>query len=274
MRSLSVTTPDGLAIAASEWGNPAGAEIVFIHGLSQCSLSWMRQLGDAALARDFRMIAYDLRGHGASDKPVDKQAYAHDRLWADDLAAVMAAAGVRRPVLVGWSYAGRVISDYVRAYGCDGIAGINFVAAVTRSGNEFLGPEIKNISGMTSDDLATNIAATRAFLHGCFELQPDADAFETMLAYNMVIPARVRAAVVGRTPNPGDLLPKLSLPVLVTHGARDRIILLSFGQFTAAAIPNAKLSIYDGIGHSPFYEDAPRFNRELAAFARGAHGAR
>jgi non-heme chloroperoxidase len=36
-------------------------------------------------------------------------------------------------------------------------------------------------------------------------------------------------------------------------------------------IPGAKLSIYDGTGHSPFYEDAPRFNSELAALVRTAN---
>jgi non-heme chloroperoxidase len=35
-------------------------------------------------------------------------------------------------------------------------------------------------------------------------------------------------------------------------------------------IPGDKLSVYEGIGHSPFYEDAPRFNTELAAFVRAA----
>src|SRR5262249_17426647 len=140
MQPFTVSTPDGLTVAASECGNPSGPEIVFIHGFSQCSLSWERQLSDGALGREFRMIAYDLRGHGPSNKPTDKDKSAHDRLWADDLAAVIAAAGLKRPVLVGWSYAGRVISDYVRAHGTDGIAGINFVAAVTKSGNEFLGP--------------------------------------------------------------------------------------------------------------------------------------
>ena len=42
-------------------------------------------------------------------------------------------------------------------------------------------------------------------------------------------------------------------------------------KYTASIIPSAKLSIYDGIGHSPFYEDAPRFNGELAAFVRMAN---
>ena len=48
---------------------------------------------------------------------------------------------------------------------------------------------------------------------------------------------------------------------------------LETAKFTASVIPGAKLSIYDGIGHSPFYEDAPRFNSELAAFVRTANKA-
>jgi pimeloyl-ACP methyl ester carboxylesterase len=43
-------------------------------------------------------------------------------------------------------------------------------------------------------------------------------------------------------------------------------------QYTASKIPDAKLSLYDGIGHAPFYEDAARFNAELAAFVSEANG--
>src|ERR1700682_6687940 len=210
MRAIDVKTPDGLAIAA-------GPKIVFLHGLSQSSLSWTRQLTDPGLAKEFRMIAYDFRGHGASDKQAEAEKYLQDRIWADDLATVITAACLKRPVLVGWSYAGRVISDYVRTHGQAGIAGINFVAAVTKSGNEFLGPEIKNVGGMISDDLVTNIAATRAFLHACFTNPPAAQGFEIMLAFNMVVPAKVRAAAVTRAPNAGDILPQLTRAVLVHH---------------------------------------------------------
>ena len=41
-------------------------------------------------------------------------------------------------------------------------------------------------------------------------------------------------------------------------------------KYTAKMIPGAKLSVYQGIGHAPFFEDAPRFNAELAAFVRSA----
>jgi non-heme chloroperoxidase len=41
-------------------------------------------------------------------------------------------------------------------------------------------------------------------------------------------------------------------------------------EFTGASIKGAKLSLYDGVGHAPFWEDAPRFNRELAEMVRMA----
>ncbi len=60
------------------------------------------------------------------------------------------------------------------------------------------------------------------------------------------------------------------MPVLVTQGSEDKLVLRGLGELTAAVVPGARLSIYDGIGHAPFAEDAARFNRELAEFVRAA----
>jgi non-heme chloroperoxidase len=269
-KPISVKTPDGLTIAAQEWGNPQGPEILLIHGFAQSHLSWMRQV-DSDLAKDFRIITYDLRGHGNSDKPLDKAPYHDNKAWADEVKAVMDAAGLKRPVLVGWSYAGRVISDYVTTHGPGQLAGINFVDASIKFFPENVGENLKNMPGMASDDLATNIAATRAFVHGCFEKQPTADDFETMLSFNMMVPPKVRANLGGRALDATEVMAKLKIPVLVTHGEKDRNSKIGNAQYTAKTIPGAKLSVYEGIGHAPFYEDAARFNAELAAFVRDAN---
>ena len=269
-KPITVKTPDGLTIAAQEWGNPAGPEILFIHGFSQSHLSWMRQV-DSDLAKDFRMVTYDLRGHGNSDKSLDPARYRDSKAWGDEVQAVMDAAGLKRPVLVGWSYAGRVISDYVATHGAGQLAGINFVDASIKADPAMVGDNLKNLPLMASEDLATNIAATRTFLHGCFSKQPSADDYETMLAFNMMVPPKVRADLGGRPLDATEMMSKLKLPVLVTHGAEDRNAKLGAAQYTASVIPGAKLSVYQGIGHSPFYEDAPRFNTELAAFVRAAN---
>jgi non-heme chloroperoxidase len=212
-----------------------------------------------------------LRGHGNSDKPLDTACYRDAKAWGDEVQAVIDAAGLRRPVLVGWSYAGRVISDYLATHGAGRLMGINFVGASIKFDPASIGDNLKNnLPLMASEDLASNIAATRDFLRGCFSRQPSADDFEIMLAFNMMVPPKVRQGLVGRPFDASDLMSKLKLPVLVTHGAADRNANVGAAQHIVATIPGATLSIYEGIGHSPFYEDADRFNSELAAFVRDA----
>jgi pimeloyl-ACP methyl ester carboxylesterase len=268
-KPITVKTQDGLTISAQEWGNPAGPEILFIHGFSQSHLSWLRQV-EGDLAKEFRIVTYDLRWHGNSDKPLDAARYRDSKAWGDEVQAVIDTAGLKRPVLVGWSYAGRVISDYLATHGANQIAGINFVDAPIKVDPALIGDNLKNLPLMASEDLATNISATRNFLHGCFSRQPSADDYETMLAFNMMVLPKVRAGLGGRPLDATEMMSKLKLPVLVTHGAEDRNAKLGAGQYTASVIAGAKLSVYEGIGHSPFYEDASRFNRELATFVRAA----
>jgi non-heme chloroperoxidase len=269
-KPLNVTTPDGLTISAQEYGNPNGPGIVFIHGFSQSHLSWMRQTG-SDLTKEFHIVTYDLRGHGNSDKPLEAARYRDSKAWGDEVQAVIDAAGLKRPVLVGWSYAGRVISDYVATHGAGGISGINFVDASIKFIPEYVGDNLKNLPLMASEDMLTNINATRVFLHGCFSKQPSAEDFEIMLAFNMMVPPKVRAGLSGRPLDATEIMSKLTIPVLVSHGAEDKNAKVETAKYTASVIPGAKLSVYDGTGHSPFYEDAPRFNSELAALVRTAN---
>ena len=269
-KPLVVRAPDGVKIEAQEWGNPAGSEILFIHGFSQASMSWQRQV-EGDLAKEFRLVTYDLRGHGNSDKPLEPEKYKESKAWADEVQAIINAANFKRPVLVGWSYGGHVIADYLKIHGAAGLAGLNYVDAVTKSDPSFYGDGLKVQPLMSSGDLAINIAATRTFLRNCFENQPSQDNFETMLAFNMMVPPKVRANMGGRPLSMDETLKALNLPVLVTHGATDKLALVAAARHTAATIPGAKLSVYDRVGHAPFWEDTARFNAELSAFVRAAN---
>jgi pimeloyl-ACP methyl ester carboxylesterase len=269
-KAVSVKTPDGLVISAQDWGNPNGPEILFIHGFSQSHLSWIKQVTNSDLAKEFHMVTYDLRGHGNSDKPLEPERYKTSKYWADEVQAVMDQTGLKRPILVGWSYAGRVMADYLTVHGPAKLAGLNYVDAGQKGDPAFVGPNLRNLPLMASEDLAINIAATREFLHGCFSVQPTQAEYETMLAFNMMVPPKVRIGLSNRPLNVDDMLKSLKLPVLVTHGAEDKNSNLITAEYTAKMIPGAKLSVYQGIGHSPFFEDAPRFNAELAAFVRSA----
>ena len=268
-KPVSVRTPDHLTISAQIWGNPSGPEIIFIHGFSQSHLSWIKQVtGD--LAKEFKMVTYDLRGHGNSDKPFEPERYKDTKAWADELKAVMDATGLQRPVVAGWSYGGRIMADYLKVHGTARLAGLNYVDAGQKADPAFVGPNLKNLPLMASEDLAVNIAATRAFLRDCFSIQPTPEEFETMLAFNMMVPPKVRLGLGGRPLDIDDILRKIDIPVLVTHGAEDKNSNLIAAEYTAKMVPGAKLSVYQGIGHAPFFEAAPRFNAELAAFVRAA----
>ena len=73
-REYRVTGGGGVALHVRECGNPDGAAIVFVHGWSQCDRCWDRQL-EGQLATSFRLVAFDIRGHGMSDKPPDPACY-------------------------------------------------------------------------------------------------------------------------------------------------------------------------------------------------------
>ncbi|HNB26873.1 MAG TPA: alpha/beta hydrolase [Alphaproteobacteria bacterium] len=271
MQPRSIATPDGLRLAAYEAGNPAGPEILFIHGFSQCAECWQRQVYDPALSRRFRLAAFDLRGHGASDKPLEAARYAEDRLFADDVAAVIDGLGLRRPVLVAWSYAGRIVGDYLERYGTARIAGINYVCARTNNQAEFVGPGNRFLADMTGDDAAAEIAATRAFVRACFAAAPEPELLEKIVADNMLVPAPVRRAHLARPPSDGAILARIDVPVLVSQGSEDALVLPGLGALTAAQVPGSRLSRYEGIGHTPFLEDTARFNGELADFVQAAN---
>lgn len=269
IRAVPVTTPDGLTIAAHvhepDASASGGADVLFIHGFSQSGLCWSAQMASPLLA-GVRRATYDFRGHGASAKPTDPAFYQEPRRWADELEAVIDQTGLHRPVLVGWSYAGRIIADYVEAKGTDGIAGIVFVDAAVRNDRHFYGTCNKLMRLMCAEDLATNVEATRTFVRQCFAEEPDRALFETLLASNMVVPPQIRAALFGRPADYDALLGALDLPVLVVQGSRDVVVDPAMARHIADTIPNARLLLLDEAGHAPFLEASEAFNGALADF--------
>jgi non-heme chloroperoxidase len=190
-------------------------------------------------------------------------------LWADDVAAILDRLALDRPVLVGWSYGAFVICDYVRRYGQDRIAAIHFVEGVVRLGETafgtFVGPAfLDHFAPATADDLPTNIWAMRSFLRACFEQPVPYDEFETALAWNVVVPARVRAALAAREIDEDDVLHALRVPVLVTQGRADMVVLPAMADHILSVCPTAEASWYEGVAHAPHLEAPERFNRELA----------
>ena len=220
------------------------------------------------------MVTFDLRGHRASERPLDAGAYTDAQPWADDLAAVIDATGLERPVLVGWSYGGFVIADYIHAHGSAAIGGIELVggAVLLRPPSlDHIGPEfLENAPAACDPDLRVSIPAIRQFLHACSARPLGDELLAEALAWNMVVAPEVRAALIGRDLDAGDVLARLPVPVLVTHGREDAIILPSMAERVLERCPTAVASWYDGVGHMPFLESTDRFDRELGSFVAEA----
>ena len=276
IRTHTIRGGGGVRLHVREWGPPDAPPVVLIHGLSQNHQCWAQQY-DGPLADEFRLIAFDLRGHGMSEAPADAASYADGRLWADDLASVIDQLGADRPVLVGWSYGSIVIGDYLRAYGQGNVAALDFAAGAVRLGPTAFGSLIgrgflDHFADLTADDLPTSILGVRGLVHA-FAVDPlPADDVETMLCASMVVPAATRGHLGMRDLDYDDVLRSLHVPLLVSHGRADTIVLPAMAQHVLDVCPTAEASWYDEVGHVPFMERPERFNDELAALTRRSRG--
>ena len=275
MKIHTVKGAAGVKLHVREYGNSVGIPILLIHGWSQSHLCWSKQYG-SSLANDARIVALDLRGHGMSDAPAEIDQYTDGDKWADDIAAVIDQLALDRPILVGWSYGGFIISDYVRRNGQRKIAGINFVAAAVvldqKAFGTLVGPDfLENAPAACQDDLPTNIAALRRLLRACVVKPLSDDDFEEILAVNMVVKPVVRGALLQRELDFASLLEGITVPVLVTHGRSDTLVLPAMADYILNHCKTAEVSWYEGVGHAPFLEEPLSFNTELQRFAASTY---
>lgn len=274
MKTGTVTSDDGTRLFYRDSGGHLPV-IVLIHGFLQNSLAWQRQFADADLCAAFRLIAFDLRGHGRSDKPEAPEAYLESPRWADDVAAILDELGIDKAVLVGWSYGGYVISDYLRKFGTSRLFGLVMVGTSLWLGGDaatrILAPEIAGIfPRLVSSKPDKNIPALEAFARSLSNEPLPESLYYECLGYAAVVPPAARFNILHRAADNTPLACEAHVPVLVPHGDADMLMPLAAGRHIADSFPQARLSVYEGIGHAPFLEAAERFNSELFAFADAA----
>lgn len=271
MRSVEVAGHAGVRLRVFEAGPARAPSILFLHGWSQSHASWRAQLTGPLAAR-FRLAALDLRGHGASDQPHAVDAYSEGAAWAEDLAAVIASLGLSRPVLVGWSYAGLVIGDYLRRCGDHDIGGVVLVGAMNRIGRDLppglMGDETAAAAaGLNASEPSQRMAAALAFAKLCFAETPEAETLARFAMTTLFAAAAARRGMFRRTDDFRQDYAGMAKPLRLIHGAEDRVVRLAMAEGLLAAAPAARLSVYEGVGHSPFAEAPERFDAEIAEFA-------
>lgn len=267
-RQTFATTPDGVRIAIQEYGNPNGTEVVFIHGLLASHIVWSKQFDSTLLAK-YRLVTYDLRGHGFSGKPTDAASYKDGKRWGDELNTVIAAAKLKRPVLVGWSLGGVVMTNYLSIYGDEQIAGLVFVDAVIELKPDLLKAHPETAEAMRSTDLETYLEGTRQFLRQCFYTQPDAKTFELLYGNATMASAEMTRAVNTGISIPAETtLPKVAVPVLLIQGENDDLVQRKMVERGQKLMPKAEVLFYADTGHAPFLEQPERFNQDVDNFVR------
>jgi non-heme chloroperoxidase len=266
----------GVPISVQEWGNPEGPPILLIHGFAFSSVVWKNQIGE--LAKSARIVSMDLRGHGFSGKPWETEDYSGRKVWADDVAAVIEAKELDRPVIVGWSFGGNVALNYLRVYGADKSRGL--VLSGTLAGlvdsppppnpNEFGMPEQQGDSRVDNyHSFFDNIEWTARVMS---MKKPDSrELLQKQLSLAMT-PPYVRRAMNGLELDNRDFAGQLDLPVLMIFGSRDGSVPASYVERAVEVLPQARSICYAGIGHSAFSERPARFNADLLAFVNETTG--
>jgi non-heme chloroperoxidase len=258
-------------------GGP-GRPVVLIHGWPLSGESWSEQTGPLAEA-GYRVVTYDRRGFGSSDKPkgIGTAGYDYDTL-ADDLHAVLTELDLTDVTLVGFSMGGGEVARYATKHGNERVHSVVFAAAVP--------PYLLKSDDNPEGPLDTETAA--AFEAG---IREDRDAFfdqwstqfysadgvltvteDTRLAAYALTQQADQRAVLGCLTAFGSTdfredLPNVTVPTLVIHGDSDAIVPFEgSGRRTHDAIPGSDLVVVEGGPHGFNVSHAGEFNEALIAF--------
>ncbi len=236
--------------------------VVFVHGFQNSSATWsgvMSRLGEAITG-----IALDLPGCGASGRPTTSARCTIDH-YARDVANVIDALDLERPVLVGHSLGGGTAlrlgldrPDVVRA--------LVLVAPISTAGFDFLSADqVDSLADPTEEEAVT--LARAAF----FRPPPD-DVFAVVMegvrgASRQHIEGAARSMAAFTVT---DELPRLSVPTLLVAGDRDRHVPLRNHLATWAGIRRCGLQVFHQVGHVPFAEVPDEFDDVVLRFMTDA----
>ncbi|MET9228513.1 alpha/beta hydrolase [Lentzea sp. NPDC003310] len=254
MHLTHVAAAGGGRLAVRESGPADAPPVVLLHGWAQTGAVWDLP--------GFHTCAVDLRGHGESDDFGD---YRDSARWAADLKAVLDHTGPA--TVVGWSYGGLVITDYLRSHGTAGITALVFVSAITEIGRGRPGGEIGRVMRDALPAAITDDAVLAAFQRDMAPVLPAETVAQLTAAATSVSP-KVRGELFRRDVGSADVLKAVDVPTLVVHGTQDEVVAPAAAEYSAALIPGAELSLYPDTAHVPFLERPARFAADLLRVAR------
>ena len=253
---------NGVRLACDDVGE--GPAILFIHGFMFDRTVWRSQV--AAFER-WRRIAPDLRGHGLSEAPERDYGMA---TYADDLAALLDALGVRRTVLCGLSMGGYIAFEFLRRHR-DCVAGLAIIGARAEADsparrakrNIMIARARKSGSKALADELAPKFLAESA----SNEIKKQLREMMAHTSLNGIVGA---LEAMRDRPDSTPLLRKLAgVPTLLLIGERDARTPRASMQAMADQIPGANFYVIPDAGHAAPIENAAAVTSRLREFLHG-----
>jgi pimeloyl-ACP methyl ester carboxylesterase len=241
---------DGVRIAYEAHGN--GPPLLLSHGFSASKEMWRPQL--EALGQRYRVMAWDMRGHGRSDSPEDPSVYSEEET-IEDMRAVLEACGAERAVLGGLSLGGFMSLAFYRVYP-DRVAGLMLFCT---------GPGYRSDEARAKWNEMADGYARRLERRGLDGLAP---GDETQGAPHRSAEGLVRAArgmLAQRDARVIDSLPDIAVPTLVLVGEDDRDFHAPT-DYMAKKIPGAKKVGIPEAGHAANLHQPAAFNRAVLDF--------
>jgi len=265
-----VTLASGVHLRLVEGGPVGGSPVLFIPGWGCSAYSFRRNLPVLARA-GYRVVAMDLRGNGWSDKPEVPRAYMLDAFAADVL-ETLTALDISRATLVGLSLGGAIATrvalrwpvrvERLALCGAVGLGTVRFVSAARR-----LPRALGRAPIGTVPRAVVALALRAAYGNAAGFTARDVDEYHAPAsdpAFRRALWAAVHD-VDWRTLHRGEVR-RLTMPLLVIFGTRDRIVSPRLVSRIVGEAPRARIVMLEDVGHlSP--EEAPeRVNAELLRF--------
>jgi pimeloyl-ACP methyl ester carboxylesterase len=252
---------NGLSVAYQQAGR--GPAMVLLHGFSLDSRSWRPQL--EGLSDSFTVIAWDAPGAGQSQDPPASFGISD---WADALAGMLDAAGVREAHVVGLSWGGLLAQEFYRRHPSR-LRSLVLVDTYAGWTGSLTAPiaEQRLEAAMNDSTLAPGDFVER-YLPGMFS-DTAGDGIRQELATIMAdfhpLGFRLMATALARA-DTRELLANVNIPTLLIWGDADKRSPLSVGQAMRDAIRGARLEVIRGAGHLTNLERPNEFNEIVRNF--------
>ena len=248
---MPVLDRDGVSISFDVHGS--GPAILLTHGYSDTSALWNGQI--EALAADHTLITWDLRGHGQSDSPADKDQYSA-ALAVADMAALLDHVDAPSAIVGGLSLGGYLSLAFHMAHP-ERVRALLMIST---------GPGFRNDDARADWNAYANTVADRFAEKGLSYLtdrsdEPTAAAHQD--ANGLVLAAR--HMMTQQHSNVIDSLPSIDVPTLVLVGANDKRF-LNAADYMANKVPAATKVVIPEAGHTSNIDQPAAFNAALQSF--------